>query len=91
MQKGTKVIFNQDYIDEITRHRDIAKRKYEVENLPKEKQEAKQVYDYWERKLEFAENFQDTIMELKHTDLPNLTVVKTMNGGEYALKSLQVI
>ena len=35
---GTTVIFNEEYINEIIRHRDIAKRKYEVENMPKEKE-----------------------------------------------------
>ena len=51
---GTTVIFNEEYIDEIIRHRDIAKRKYEVENMPKEKEKCKQSLDAWEQKLEQA-------------------------------------
>ena len=88
---GATVIFNEEYIDEIIRHRDIAKRKYEVENMPKEKEKCKQSLDAWEQKLEWAESFQDSIDHIKHLDIPNLTVVRTMGGYAYPAKYLQVI
>ena len=34
---GTTVIFNEEYIDEIIRHRDIEKSKYDVEKKKKKK------------------------------------------------------
>ncbi len=91
LKHGSTVIFNNDYIEELIRHRDIAKRKYDVENLPKEKEQAKRVYEHWEQKLQWAEEFQDTIEEIKNMSIPNLTAIKTMGGHEYPIKYLQVI
>lgn len=91
MKHGSTVIFNSDYIEEIIRHRDIAKRKFDVENLPAQKAKAKAEYEAWETKLEWAEEFQDHIEEIKNMDIPNITVIKTMGGYEYPAKCLQVI
>lgn len=91
MRQGTKVIFNQDYIDEVIRHRDIAQHKFNVENMPQQKENARKELEKWEQKLEFAENFQDTIEEIKHMDIPKLTAIKTMGGYEYPASCFQVI
>lgn len=91
MKHGATVIFNQDYIDEVIRHRDIAMRKFEVETIPSKKNEAKQVLDNWESKLEDAECFQDTIQEIKYMEVPKMTVIRTMGGRELPSRVLQVI
>lgn len=91
MKQGTKVIFNQEYIDELIRHIEIARKKYEVENLPKEKEQALKSLQYLEKKLEEAETFQGTILEITNATIPSLTMVKTMDGQEYPLCQLQII
>lgn len=91
MKQNTKVIFNEYYIDEITRHRDIAKRKYETENLPAEKERAKKIYDKLEQKLTWAEEFQDTIDQVRNSNIPNLTVITTMGGYEFPASYLQLV
>lgn len=91
MSKTTKVIFNNEYIQELYRHKDIAKRKYEVENQGYYKEKAKKDYEYWLNKIEWAENFQDSVEEIHNINIPNLTIVKTMSGKEILLKNLQFI
>ena len=91
MKHGATVIFNQDYIDEVIRHRDIAQRKFDVETIPSKKNEAKAALDAWEAKLEDAECFQDVIQEIKHLDIPKMTAVRTMGGRELPVRMLQVI
>lgn len=91
MIKGTTVIFNEEYIDEITRHRDIAKQKYEVEDLPEEKINCKKALDKWEQKLDWALNFTDTVDSLENIMVPNITVVRTLKGYELPAKHLQLI
>lgn len=91
MQKGQKVIFTQDYIDELTRHRDIAKQKYEVENMPQEKSALKQKWEAWEQVLEKAECFQGIVREVKNPEMEKLATVITMEGSEHSLKNLQPI
>lgn len=91
MKQGTTVIFNEEYIDTLTRHRDIAQRKFDTENLPKEKEQARRNLERLENLLDKAICYQGTVQEIKYTDIPSLTVVKTMDGGEYSLKDLQVI
>ena len=91
MKKGQTVIFTDDYIDTIIRHRDITKQKYQVENMPGEKQKLKQKLDAWEQALEKAECFQGVIREVKNKDIEKLMSVVTMEGSEYSAKDLQVI
>ena len=91
MKKGNTVIFNDEYIDEVIRHRDIAKKKYEVENMPNQKARLKEELDAWENKLAWAEEFQDTIDTLVNVEIPKITAIKTMGGYEYPAKYLQVI
>ena len=91
MISGATVIFNDEYIDEVTRHRDNAKKKYEVEDLPEKKAQAKKAYESWETKLDWALNFQETIDRVINCEVPNITVVKTISGYELPAKILQTV
>lgn len=91
MIKGSTVIFNEEYIDEITRHRDIAKRKYEVENMPNLKEKLRVEYNGWENKLEWALNFQDTVDFVQNMEIPKITVCKMLSGLEVPAKNLQAV
>ena len=91
MISGATVIFNDEYIDEVTRHRDNAKKKYEVEDLPEKKEQAKKAYDNWEKKLDWALNFQETVDRVVNCEVPNITVVKTISGYELPAKILQTV
>ena len=91
MINGTTVIFNEDYIDEVTRHRDIWKKKYEVENMPNQKEKNFKEYEKWEKKLDWALNFQDTVDFVQNMEVPSITVVKVMSGLEIPSKHLQVV
>lgn len=91
MIKGSTVIFNDEYIEELIRHRDNAKRKFEVEDLPEYKNKAEAQYQAAENRLEWATGFRDTIDHFVHLDVPNITAVVTMQGYELPAKYLQVI
>lgn len=91
MQHGSTVIFSNEYIEELTRHRDIAQRKYDVENMPNQKAKLKEELEAWENKLAWAEEFQDTIDSFVNVEVPKITAIKTMGGYEYPAKYLQVI
>jgi hypothetical protein len=88
---GAKVIFNAEFIDEITRHRDFSKHKYDLENLPEMKSKLLKEYEAWNKKLEWAMNFQDTIAYVRNMDIPKLTVCKMVSGLELPAKNLQAI
>jgi len=91
MIKGSTVIFNEDYIDEITRHRDIAKRKFDTENMPNLKEKLRKEYENWENKLEWSLNFQDTVDFVQNLEIPKLTVCKMLSGLEIPAKNLQAV
>mgnify|MGYP003290131074 CR=1 FL=1 len=91
MVKGTTVIFNDEYVDEIIRHRDISKKKYENENMESIKAKHLKNYKAWEQKLDWALNFQDTVDSFINVEVPSITVCKTMGGLELPAKHLQVI
>lgn len=91
MISGATVIFNDEYIDEVTRHRDNAKKKYEVEDLPEKKVQAKKAYETWETKLDWALNFQETIDRVINCEVPNITVIRTISGYELPAKILQTV
>ena len=78
MIKGTTVIFNEEYIGELERHRDNAKKKFEVEDVPEFKQKAQKYLDACEKRLEWATEFRDT-------------GVVTVGGYELPAKHLQVL
>jgi hypothetical protein len=91
MLKGTTVIFNEEYIDEVVRHRDIAKRKYEQEHMPNNKERLQKEYEAWERKLEWSLNFQDSVDFVQNMEVPKITVCKTIGGLEIPAKHLQAV
>lgn len=91
MIKGTTVIFNDEYIDELTRHRDIAKKKFEVEDLPEHKSKAEKGLIAAEKRLDWAISFQDTIDHFVNLDVPSITGVVTVKGYELPAKHLQVV
>jgi len=91
MITGATVIFNDEYIDEVTRHRDIAKKKFEVEDLPEKKEQAQKAYESWEKKLDWSLNFQDVVDRVINCEVPNITVIKTMTGYELPAKILQTV
>ena len=91
MLNGTKVIFNSDYVEEVERHTNLAKKKYEVENMPQNKARLKAEYEAWEKKLEWSINFQDTVDFVQNMEVPSITVCKLMSGLEIPAKHLQRI
>ena len=91
MIKGATVIFNEEYIQEITRHRDTAKRKYEIENMPEKKEELKKKLESWEAKLDWALNFQDIVDKVQNMEIPSITVCKMISGEEIPAKLLQAV
>lgn len=91
MIQGTKVIFNNDYIEEITRHRDNAQKVWENELMPDAKEKAKKALDSWEDRLEWALSFEDILDEVKNVDVPNITIFKTMGGYELPAKHIQIV
>lgn len=91
MVEGSTVIFNEGYIEEVTRHRDIAKRKYEIESMPTSKEKLKKEYEAWEKKLEWSLSFQDTVDFVQNLQVPSITVCKMISGLEIPAKNLQKI
>ena len=91
MVAGATVIFNNDYIAELVRHTEIAKKKADVEDLPEKKEHAKKVYENWENKLDWARGFRDTIEQVINCEVPNITVVKTISGYEFPAKILEIV
>lgn len=91
MIEGSTVIFNEAYIDELTRHRDIAKRRYEIENMPAPKEKLKKEYEAWDKKLEWSLNFQDTVDFVQNLEVPSITVCKLVSGLAVPAKNLQKI
>lgn len=88
---GNTVIYNNDYISEIERHRDIWKKRFETENMLDNKIRYEKQYKELEKKLEAAICFQDTLDSVKYVDIPKITVIKTMGGHEIPAKYVQLI
>lgn len=91
MIQGSTVIFNDEYIAEVERHRNSAKKKYEIENMPEKKAEYKKKYEAWEQKLDWALNFQDTVDRIENLDVPAIRVCKTFTGLALPAKHLQAV
>ena len=89
--QGTTVIFNEEYIDELSRHRDNWQTKYEVEDMPDLKEAARQNLEKFEKKLDWALNFRDTVEFTQHMEVPQITMVKTLSGFEIPAKHLQTL
>ena len=91
MINGTTVIMNDEYISEITRHRDMYKKKVENEVVPEVHEKLLQKLNYFENKLTQAIEFQDTVEEIVNLDIPRITAVKTLNGYVLPLKHVQIL
>lgn len=88
---GAKVIFNSEYIDELTRRRDTARARWETENMTQPKNKLYETYQAWDRKLEEALDFQDTIESVVNTEYLNVPLCKTISGKEIPMDLLQTI
>ena len=91
MQPKDIVIFADSYIDELTRHRDIWKERYEVEDMPNVKLQCGKKYKEFDDKLNWALDFQDVVESIKNEDIPQITLVKTTRGYELPAKYLMII
>ena len=91
MIEGSTVIFNEQYIEELTRHRDYHKKRFETEDNPYRKQEYQKSYENFENKLTEALDFQDTIQDVINIDVPRITVIRTINGVVLPLRNIKVI
>lgn len=91
MIKGSTVIFNEAYIDELTRLRDNCRNRLEMETFVKQRQKLEQELEMLERKLNIALDFQDVLEEVIHIDVPAITTVKTVSGMVLPLKNIDVI
>lgn len=91
MIKGSTVIFNDEYIAELIRHRDNAQKKFEIEDVPENKNKAQKYLEAAENKLEWATSFRDTIDHFVNLDVPNITGVVTVSGYQLPAKNLQVL
>ena len=91
MIEGSTVIMNEAYIAELTRHRDICKKKLDKETFPKIREELTERYNRYDNMLNQALDFQDTIVEVINIDIPKLTSIRTMSGLVLPLKNVQVL
>jgi hypothetical protein len=91
MKNGTTVIMNDEYISELTRHRDMYLKQVENEVLPDAYEKVLQKYKYFEAKLNEAIEFSDTVEEIVNLDIPRLTAVKTISGLVLPIKHVQII
>lgn len=87
----SKVIFNEDYIDELTRHRDNLQQKLSVEMMPNEKVKCMKQLNDMQNRLDWSIDFQDTIAEVKNIDIPKIAIVKTIHGYELPLRNVQIL
>lgn len=91
MITGATVIYNDVYIEELTRHLEAAKKKYEMEDMPDAKELALKQYKSLEEKLNWVMSFQDTVEQVFNVEVPSIMVIKTMTGFELPAKVVQVI
>ena len=91
MIKGSTIIMNDDYIDEVTRHRDIWEKKLKIETNPEIRNRIQDKVNYLNEKLEDALEFTDTVDEIINIDIPRLTSVKTITGLVLPIKNIQVV
>jgi hypothetical protein len=91
MIKGSTVIFNEAYIEELTRLRDNCQSKLEMETFFKERQKLEEQLNMYQTKLDKALDFQDVLDEVIHIDVPQITTVRTVSGVVLPLKNIKVI
>ena len=91
MIKGSTVIFNEAYIEELTRLRDNCQNKLEMETFFKERQKLEEQLNMYQTKLDRALDFQDVLDEVIHIDVPQITTVRTVSDVVLPLKNIKVI
>ena len=91
MIKGSTVIFNEAYIEELTRLRDNCRNKLEMETFFKERQKLEEQLNMYQTKLDRALDFQDVLDEVIHIDIPQITTIRTISGYVLPLKNIKVI
>ena len=91
MIKGSTIIFNDEYISELKRHIDNARRQLDTTIDSKVRQELEEKVDYLSKKLEYALDFQDTVDQVINVEVPRITTVKTISGVTLPLRIVQII
>ena len=91
MIKGSTIIFNDEYISELKRHIDNARRQLDTTIDSKVRQELEEKVDYLSKKLEYALDFQDTVHQVINVEVPRITTVKTISGVTLPLRIVQII
>ena len=88
---GQKVIFNNNYIDELQRHINNYQEKYEVENMPNLKQKYLNKVDSLQLQLDKAICFQGTITKINNAGVPQITTVVVEDGTELLARHLMKV
>ena len=91
MIKGNTVIFNEEYISELNRHRDGAKKQLDTTIDSKVRRGLEREIDYFTKKLEYALDFQDTVDQVINVEIPQITAIKTVSGVVLPIRIVQII
>jgi hypothetical protein len=91
MINGSTIIMNDEYIEELTRHRNICEKNLKEEIVPAKQAKLEEKLNYWNNKINEAMEFQDVIDEVLNLDMPRLMVVKTISGLVLPLKHIQIV
>ena len=91
MIKGSTIIMSEEYISELERHRDKWQKRFELETHVKERAKCEKELRAYQDKIEKALEYQDTIDEIVHIDIPRLTAVKTISGVTLPITHVQVV
>lgn len=91
MIKGSTVIFNDEYISELQRHKDNARRQLENTIDSRARIALEEKFNYLSKKLEYALDFQDTVDQVINVEVPKITTVRTISGVTLPLRIIQII
>lgn len=91
MIKGSTIIYNDSYIDELTRHYNNVKEQFDLEDIPDIKEKLKTKMTFFSNKLDEAIEFQDTIDEIMNLEVPSLSIIKTISGRVIPLANVKVL
>ena len=91
MIKGSTVIFNDEYISELQRHKDNTKKQLDNTIDSRAKAELEEKFNYFTKKLEYALDFQDTVEQVINVEIPKIATVRTVSGMTIPIRIVQVI
>ena len=91
MIKGATIILSDEYINELTRHKDNLEQQILLEDIPDKKARIQSRFDIMSKKLDEALEFQDVVDEIVNLEIPNMAVVKTMTGLVLPLANIKVL